>query len=368
MVDVERFLSDAALNVRDFKRTLHRLNSYELLPTAEIFLKDLVREIGRATSSIDMQFHTFEADAIGKPVAQALLDARGRGINVRLMVDDYINLAHNDHYIFIPRFNRSLRRSIISEWRETNQMLATMSKNAIKVQMTNPLGILKHKALWRDHRKLVVIDSSNEDRAVVYVGGVNLSEHNYSWNDFMVKMQGDMIPVLQRDYDETWQRRNGAGITDYSDGLVVSDTCEYSVIIPLVRKLINQAEERVIIESPYLWGRSMVQALKDAAQRGVAVSVIVPLHNHHRFFVPSRNSLENMGKSGINIYRFQRNGGMTHAKALLTDNVGTFGSNNFNEFLGGKIGEVGVITDNPSLVFQLEQFLGNDMETSLKQN
>jgi len=60
--------------------------------------------------------------------------------------------------------------------------------------------------------------------------------------------------------------------------------------------------------------------------------------------------------------------GMTHAKALLVDDVGIFGSNTFNGLLAGRMGEIRIATDNHSFVSHLEEFLSNDMADSLRQN
>lgn len=45
----------------------------------------------------------------------------------------------------------------------------------------NPLGFLLWNYPPRNHKKIVVIDNT------VYVGGLNFSDHNFSWHDMMVR-------------------------------------------------------------------------------------------------------------------------------------------------------------------------------------
>lgn len=108
--------------------------TYKLLSGAEAFLSDLHMELDRAMSRVEMQFYTFECDTVGKPIADALMQLNGNGVNVRLMVDDYINLAHNDKYIRIPRRDRALQQSIVDEWRATNRLLKEMNEEGVRVR------------------------------------------------------------------------------------------------------------------------------------------------------------------------------------------------------------------------------------------
>jgi len=172
-------------------------STYELLASAGVFLADLHQELGRAVSSIDMQFYTFECDSVGQPIAQFLMALDGMRIRRRMLIDQYINLAHNDKYMRVPRRDRELSRAIASEWHATLRLIDAMRGTNVQVRMTNPLGLLYYRALHRDHRKLVLIDADIPEKAVAYLGGINPSEHNAGWNDFMVKITGDAIPPLR---------------------------------------------------------------------------------------------------------------------------------------------------------------------------
>jgi cardiolipin synthase A/B len=343
---------------------------YKLLPNSYVFLDDLEKEIKKAKISIDLQFYTFEADSVGNRIAKYLFEANERGVKIRFMIDYFIDLFHNDYFIYRPRLNRSLQGFISGEWKNTKKLLKKMEEAGIEIGRTNPLGFLKlRKIFQRNHKKIVTIDSADPKNGIVYIGGCNLSEHNASWNDFMVKMRGEMVPILQKDFDATWEGKDINGKTEYEDGIVLTDSPHGDQeIMPFVIDLINNSKKRIMIESPYLRGKNIWKSLIEAARHGVKVSIIVPLHNNHkRTGAPSGKSLKEIVENGAKVYRFKENGGMTHAKAVLVDNMVMFGSSNLNEFLAKRVCEVNVATYNKQMVKQMEKKLNEDMAMSILQ-
>lgn len=343
--------------------------SYKLLPNTQVFLDDLEKEIKKAKSRIDMQFLTFEADSVGNRIARALFEAKLRGVKIRFIVDHFIDLFHNDYFIHRPRLNRALQRIITGEWKNTKKLLEKMQESGIEIKRTNPLGFLRRKAFQRNHKKMVIIDSNNPETEIAYIGGCNLSEHNASWNDFMVKMKGDMVPILQNDFDATWEDKNVNGRIEYGDGVVLVDSPQGDhEIMPFVIDLINNSKKQVIIESPYLRGDNMWESLIEASRHGVDVRVIVPLHNNHkRLGAPAGKVLRKLMENGGRVYKFKENKGMTHAKALLVDNLAMFGSSNLSESLAKRLSEVNIATRNMDMVKQLQKKLEEDMKMSILQ-
>jgi cardiolipin synthase A/B len=344
-------------------------STYQLLSSTKDFLNILEKDIRQARSTVDLQFYTFEADSIGKRVARELFKARKRGIRVRFIIDRFIDLSHNDYYIRKPRFDRKLHQIIIDEWRETIELIAKMKEQGIEIKRSNPLGFLMRKALFRNHKKIAIIDSPMPGAAKAYIGGTNLSEHNASWNDFMVRMTGKMVPVIQNDFDLTWSDNNIYGRTNkYADGIVLTDARGSAMIMPCLKDLIENAKKNILLESPYVYGKRIYEGLINAAKKGVNVSVIVPLNNNKRFFAPRGKYLKQLKKGGVSVYRFTKNNGMTHAKGFLVDDkIALFGSSNFNEFLSSKLCEINIMTKNKEMVRQLKEKLSLDMQCSKKE-
>ena len=344
--------------------------SYKLLSNSILFLDDLEKEIERAKLSIDLQFFTFEADTVGNRVAKALFRAKLRGVKIRFIIDHFIDIFHNDYFIHRPRLNRVLQRIITGEWKNTKKLLELMGKQGIEIKRTNPLGFLRRRAFHRNHKKIVIIDRKDLKQALAYIGGCNLSEHNASWNDFMVKMKGDMVPVLQNDFNATWRDKDINGKVEFSDGVVMTDSSKGKhEIMPYVINLINNSKKRIVIESPYLRGKHIWESLIEASRHGVDARIIVPLHNNHkRLGAPTGRSLKKLIENGVRVYRFKENGGMTHAKALLVDDITMFGSSNLSEFLAKRLCEINIASHNKSMIKQMQKKLDEDMRMSILQN
>ena len=69
----------------------------------------------------------------------------------------------------------------------------------VAVRVTNPIGPLKLNYPARNHKKLIIADD------VAYVGGINFSDHNFAWRDFMVRIAGqEAADFLAADFDATW--------------------------------------------------------------------------------------------------------------------------------------------------------------------
>ena len=93
--------------------------------------------------------------------------------------------------------------------------------------------------------------------------------------------------------------------------------------------LIHAARERVIITTPYFVPEdAMLQALRSAALRGVAVHLIVPLMSDHLLVRLAQQSYYlGLLRDGVQIHRYR--GGFLHAKHIAIDNeVILIGSSN----------------------------------------
>ncbi|HEX6213721.1 MAG TPA: phospholipase D-like domain-containing protein, partial [Vicinamibacterales bacterium] len=86
--------------------------------------------------------------------------------------------------------------------------------------------------------------------------------------------------------------------------------------------LMEGADQEVRISTPYfLPDRALRRALKDIAQRGVSVSVIVPGRNTDQRWVrlASRRMWGELLQAGVRIYEYRAT--MTHAKVLVIDGL-----------------------------------------------
>jgi len=332
-------------------------NSYKLVGGSPAALEAMITAFDEARVSIGVQFFSFEADEVGLRVAAALMRAAKRNVRVRVIIDSNLRINQADAYVYSLRLNKQERRKQRQRVRNNLAMVAGMRAAGVEVQFCSPLWIHWYT---RDHRKLVIVDERH-----AWLGGFNPTAQNFAWHDFIVKIAGGAARPLAFVFDATWNGKMSGGTLRHNDGVVMVDMPMFpSTIWRATLRLIDHAEERIVIESPYLQGGALWRTLFAAARRDVPVDVIVPFKNHKRLWVPTERQLKRAVSKGLTVHRFEGTGGMAHTRALLADDWAIFGSHAFNAMSSGKLAELSMATRNRSLVHQLERFLQNDMANS----
>ena len=108
----------------------------------------MLQAIRDASHAVAMQSYIFDNDPIGREMAQALIEAHGRGVQVRVLID-----AIGSRYSRPP-------------------IVRMLARGGVPVArfMTNPLGVLRMPyANLRSHRKILVVDGR-----VGFTGGMNV--------------------------------------------------------------------------------------------------------------------------------------------------------------------------------------------------
>ena len=149
-------------------------NRFRLLVGAEDFLRAAREDIAAAKDSCLAQFMTYEGDDSGLAFS-ALLEAKAAaGLDVRLMVDCYTDVVLSDVYpILLHKLN-----SVDAERTRTREMFEEMRARGVPVRRTAPPGRFLRFMLYRDHKKMVVLDEH-----VAYVGGINLTAGGLTHRD-----------------------------------------------------------------------------------------------------------------------------------------------------------------------------------------
>ena len=165
---------------------------------SEEFKKELTEKIRSAQNRIWIQVMTFEADETGKWLLEELRRSKAR--TKHLIVDGYSLANVNDTLaLSIKRIgDKNLNR----EFKETKSILKSGHIGDVSITVTNRIGLNLLKYPFRNHKKIVVIDD------YAYLGGVNFSDHNFSWHDAMLRLNGDTTDALVEDMQETISKRN----------------------------------------------------------------------------------------------------------------------------------------------------------------
>ncbi len=334
-------------------------NHFRVLVGAGAFLEDLRAALPGCEHSLYAQFMTYEGDASGQAFSDLLAGCAARGVDVRLMVDGYTDVVLNDVYPFLLH----RLRAVNGERARTRALLEGLPARGVLVKRTAPPGRWGRYMLYRNHKKMVVLDER-----IAYVGGINISDHNYQWHDFMVRIEGPLVRDVARDFCSTWQGATvplNAPADPVGDAVVNQCAGRYAIFEEILR-LIEGAQRSIVIESPYLLGDRIERALRNAAERGVQVTVILPARSNklaYRLWV--RALLRRLDHPNAAVYGFGGNGGMTHAKLLMVDGQrATFGSYNMIELEGLTQKELNVFSSDPALIAQLERLVADDLAQS----
>jgi cardiolipin synthase len=302
----------------------------------EEWFQDVLDRLEAAEDRIRLQAMTFEGDETGWAVAHRLVDAARRGVDVTAVVD-----AFTDHYVSdTPADDPAVADEVAS----TREMMARMEEAGVDVVRTRPFGPLGVFVLARNHKKAVVVD----DR--VYLGGVNFSDHNRSWHDFLLRLDDPgLADQVAGVVEETTQGREPHRA--YPSGLVTNHR-----VWEAFRALLEGVGDQVVVSSPYLADTHMCRRLEAAADRGVDVEVLTLDENNLAVFNRvSPYVHERLRRAGADVRYYET---FSHAKFLLADRERALvGSSNFGlDSLCCK-DEIGLVVDDPATVARLDDRL-----------
>jgi cardiolipin synthase len=277
------------------------------------------RDIRSARNYVFVQTLSFEGDRAGKLLADAMISSRAE--DRRIIVDSFTKYVISDRFLYTP--GNLLDRELRNEVRETREMMDRLRRNGVGVQFVRPMGLRLHRLPIRDHKKSVIIDD-----AISYVGGINLSEHNFSWHDLMLRIRDDGVAgFLRRDFLSTWDGFERVS-SERFDGLemYIADGRGNESIQTAISERIERARERIYLECPYVM-EPFFQMLHGARRRGVDVTIVTPEANNRIFMKAA--IMEACERFDLRL-RLTRNE-MTHVKAMLVDDdTLVLGSTNFD--------------------------------------
>lgn len=303
------------------------------------FWASLEQDIAAAKNYIYVQTLSFEGDRAGRGLAQALLDSAAT--DKRMIVDSFSKIILSDKFIKGP--TNILDRELRQEAKDTKQMMADLEQGGVKVKYTNPLGPLLVNILARNHKKLIVID----DR-ITYIGGINFSDHNFAWHDMMIRFEDEAIAkFFTVDFLDTWSGKDRGGA--YSFELADFYLFDGHDNVPTWNKvfdLINQAQQEVIIQSPY-FTFPFYEKIGQLTQRGVKVTYISPESNNRKIFDAYNRWECQRGNIDLRLYR----GRMTHLKSVLIDDrYLLLGSANFDFVSYYFDQEIVAVVEDPQII------------------
>jgi len=293
----------------------------ELLVNFNEFWSRLSEDIAGAQQSVFVQTFAFEGDSVGKQLAAALLSSSAP--DKRVLADSFTRIVLSDRFKYSPSnyFDHELR----DEAQETAKMMRELKNAGVQIRFTNPYGLSPRKLLSRNHKKLIVID-----QAIAYIGGINFSEHNASWHDMMLRIDGAAaVEFLAEDFASSWSGKDRLARQQTDElELFALDGRQNRPSFQRVLDLIDEARESIFVESPYITF-PFYEPLRDATRRGVDVKIVTPKANNWSYFANYARLESARSPIDLRLYR----DGMSHLKAMLIDDQYLVaGSSNFDYF------------------------------------
>jgi cardiolipin synthase len=311
-------------------------NKLLLLKNGTRFFPQLCADIDAAQHFVFLETYIFAADETGRLVSQALQRAALRKLAVHVLLDGFGSAELPPSWL-----DELSNAGVEVQWFRREITPFTMRPNRMR-------------RLRRMHRKLVAIDGE-----IAYISGINIindipvkEDFDAPRLDYAVRVQGQIANEVQEEMRHLWAtikwatlRKRIGRLRAQLRGIQEKDS--RAVLELLLRdnlrhrhdiehaylEIIEQAQREIIIANAYfLPGRALRQALKDAANRGVRVVLL--LQGKVEYLLQHYATLALYGQlldAGIQIYEYRDS--YLHAKVGVVDGVwATVGSSNLEPF------------------------------------
>jgi cardiolipin synthase len=276
-----RALSQECAHLAPLARVADRLTGRALLQgnrvtplvNGEEAYPRMLAAIDGASRSVSLLAYIFELDEEGRKFVDALVRAKARGAEVRVLIDDVgsdneVEDALASAGVRVARFNRVRR--------------------PVRTQYLN----------LRNHRKILVVDGRTG-----FTGGMNLrrshlvaTKQSHVEQDVHFELEGPVVEHLQEAVADDWAFTTGETLMGdpwfpkleasgpVNARAIPSDPgLEQDVLRWVIVGALGCARSRVRIVTPYfLPDAAIVAALNVAALRGVQVDILIPQVNDSR--------------------------------------------------------------------------------------
>jgi cardiolipin synthase len=301
-------------------------NRVELLAGGDEAYPAMLAAVRAARRSIVMATYIFDNDPIGRELADALIEAHGRGVAVRVLID-----AVGARYSR-PPITRHLRKGGI----------------VTALFLGNIIGFRLPYANLRSHRKILVVDGE-----IAFTGGMNIRASfmralagDAFDRDTHFRVEGPAVAQLQTVFMHDWLFATGERLDGQPWARLAPPLASGGValrVVPsgpdrnlaathsMIMGALAVAQERVRICSPYfLPDQQLIGALAVAARRGLLVDIVIPSANNLKLVDYAMTAqLDQVIGCGCRVWR--ASGAFDHSKLLAVDGAWAYvGSSNLD--------------------------------------
>ncbi|WP_245893151.1 cardiolipin synthase [Devosia naphthalenivorans] len=333
-------------------------NEVEILVDGRATFDSIFEGIAKAKHYLLVQFYIVRDDALGKELAERLIERANAGVKVYLLYDDVGSTG-------MPKRYRT-------QLRDAGVKVAGFNQRHKFLRVYGPTRIN-----YRNHRKIVVVDGEQ-----AWVGGHNVGVEYLGedpkfgrWRDTHVRISGPATLACALLFREDWEWATGE-VLPANPPETVPTPGDQSVLVmgsgPADRleecaiaftDIIGRARERLWIVSPYFVPDTDIRtALFAAKLRGVDVRIMLPDEPDHKMvWLASIAHADSMVEHGVDVYRFVD--GFLHQKVVLMDDqIATIGSVNFDNRSFGLNFEITLWFTDRTTIDGVEAMLLEDFE------
>jgi cardiolipin synthase len=283
----------------------------------------MTKAIREAEKTVNLETYIFQPDEAGRQFADAMIEAAGRGVEVRLLIDAWGS--------------------------KLGDLQDRLEKAGVRWRKYRPIRLFTlYRVGKRTHRKILVVDGK-----IAFTGGLGISKewlgnarNSNEWRDTQVRVRGPVVDQMQAIFAEDWTYTTGeilAGEKFYpkpdgpagqvqAQAIKASRGDASSLAKMFYYVAIQSAARSIHIQNAYfLPDRQVRDALVAAVARGVDVKIMVPGRHIDLPLVRFASWLHygDMLKGGVKIYEYRHT--MMHNKTMVVDGIfSTIGSINFD--------------------------------------
>ncbi|WP_024876981.1 phospholipase D-like domain-containing protein [Saccharomonospora piscinae] len=304
---------------------ISRGNELELLVNGDEIFPAFLESIANAQRSVNLLTFVYWRGDIAEEVAAALVERARAGVAVNVLLDAFGTAKMDSR--------------LIDDMRAAGVTVARF-----RPLKRIPIGGLNN----RTHRKVLVVDGS-----VGLIGGVGIAKEWTGnaqdpdhWRDTHVRVRGPIVRGIQGAFADNWLEATGDVLVgpDYLPDLPAADGAGPMQVVrssagvgdtnmeALYFLAIASARESIDLTAAYFAPRpAFVEALTQAAERGVRIRVLVPGPHIDKDLVrqAGRAVYDRLLAAGVRIWEYAPT--MLHAKTMTIDGAwSTVGSANFD--------------------------------------
>ncbi len=246
----------------------------------------MLDDLRAASSSVHVLIYGVKPGDIGSEFRDVLLAKVAEGIPVRLSVDAVGSEVRAG--------SKALFAELVEGGVQVVQNRGMFPDVRGPLGPGAPIGWRRENVLHFDHRKFMVVDGR-----IGWLGGTGIEDHfnDERFTDVMVRFEGPAVRQLQALFIASWRHQEGpldvdeagmAALFPPDDGrdegpgvapatlLVNVPATGHVPISEAYEQVIEAADRRIDLVNPYISERPVIDRLVEAAERGVAVRIIVP--------------------------------------------------------------------------------------------